>query len=192
METVTPFEDGTPRRSSKQLVALVILILMSMVLSFVEFPLIPGAEWLKYDASGIVVLLTGLLYSPWIGAAVAFLAWIPHLVTNPLGAFMNIAASVSMVVVMGLVSKRNPPVKRAILGVLAGIAASVAVSICMNFIVTPLYLQSTYEDVVALVLPALLPFNLVKATINGIVALIAYQKLERLIADDPKSGRPPS
>lgn len=189
---MSPVKDETPRRSSRQLVALVILVLMSMVLSFVEFPLIPEANWLKYDASGIVVLLTGLLYSPWIGAAVAFLAWIPHLVTNPLGAFMNIAASVSMVVVMGLVSRTNPSIGRACLGAVAGIAATITVSICMNFIVTPLYLQISYTEMVALVLPALLPFNLIKAILNGGVALIAYQRIEKLINDDSPNGSRPS
>jgi riboflavin transporter FmnP len=177
-------EKAPAKHSPKQIVALVILVLMAMVTSFVEFPLIPSAPWLQYDPSGIIVLLAGLLYSPWIGSAVAVLAWIPHLVTNPLGAFMNIMASLSMVVVMGLVYHARPSLKRAVLGVCAGVVAAVAVSICLNFVVTPLYLSSTYEEVAALVLPALLPFNALKAAVNGTVALVAYRKLAALLSEE--------
>ena len=40
---------GWQERSPKQVAAIVLLILMAMVLSFVELPVVPGAEWLKYD-----------------------------------------------------------------------------------------------------------------------------------------------
>ena len=86
---------GWQERSPKQVAAIVLLILMAMVLSFVELPVVPGAEWLKYDPSGIVSLLATILYGSWIGVAVAVTSWIPHLVTDPLGAFMNIMATVS-------------------------------------------------------------------------------------------------
>lgn len=42
---------GWQERSPKQVAAIVLLILMAMVLSFVELPVVPGAEWLKYDRS---------------------------------------------------------------------------------------------------------------------------------------------
>ena len=38
---------GWQERSPKQVAAIVLLILMAMVLSFVELPVVPGAEWLK-------------------------------------------------------------------------------------------------------------------------------------------------
>ena len=70
---------GWQERSPKQVAAIVLLILMAMVLSFVELPVVPGAEWLKYDPSGIVSLLATILYGSWIGVAVAVTSWIPHL-----------------------------------------------------------------------------------------------------------------
>ena len=144
---------GWQERSPKQVAAIVLLILMAMVLSFVELPVVPGAEWLKYDPSGIVSLLATILYGSWIGVAVAVTSWIPHLVTDPLGAFMNIMATVS------------------------------AVSICLNFVVTPLYMGATYEQVASLVLPALLPFNVVKALANSVVAIVSYRTLASLLEE---------
>ncbi|MEG0324173.1 MAG: ECF transporter S component, partial [Raoultibacter sp.] len=108
-------------RSPKQIAALVILVMMAMVLSFVEMPLIPQAPWLKYDPSGIIAALAALLYGPWVGTAVAVLAWIPRLVTDPLGAFMNILSSVALVIAMGLMYRRKPSVRGALLGAAVGI-----------------------------------------------------------------------
>ena len=179
--------DGLPygwrERSPKQVAAIVLLILMAMVLSFVELPVVPGAEWLKYDPSGIVSLLATLLYGSWIGVGIAVASWIPHLVTDPLGAFMNIMATVSLIVTVGTVYRRNPSMLHAVLGCAAGVVVSSAVSICLNFVVTPLYMGAAYEEVAALVLPALLPFNVFKALANSVVAIASYRKLASLLED---------
>ena len=168
---------GWQERSPKQVAAIVLLILMAMVLSFVELPVVPGAEWLKYDPSGIVSLLAT------IGVAVAVTSWIPHLVTDPLGAFMNIMATVSLILVVGTVYRRKPCLMHAVLGCAAGVVVSSAVSICLNFVVTPLYMGATYEQVASLVLPALLPFNVVKALANSVVAIVSYRKLASLLEE---------
>ena len=124
---------GWQERSPKQVAAIVLLILMAMVLSFVELPVVPGAEWLKYDPSGIVSLLATILYGSWIGVAVAVTSWIPHLVTDPLGAFMNIMATVSLILVVGTVYRRKPCLMPAVhgrhlrTGCFAGVAGFAAV-----------------------------------------------------------------
>ncbi|MEG0072245.1 MAG: ECF transporter S component [Raoultibacter sp.] len=170
-------------RSPKQMAALAILIAMAMVLSFVEIPLIESAPWLKYDASGIIALLAMLIYGPLAGVAVAILAWVPHLVTNPLGAFMNIIASVVVVVVMWLIYRKKRSLPFAIGGALVGSACSIIVSIALNFLVMPIYLPLTFIDVANSILPALLPYNIAKLAINCAVALVAYRKLAALLAE---------
>ena len=183
---------GWQERSPKQVAAIVLLILMAMVLSFVELPVVPGAEWLKYDPSGIVSLLATILYGSWIGVAVAVTSWIPHLVTDPLGAFMNIMATVSLILVVGTVYRRKPCLMHAVLGCAAGVVVSSAVSICLNFVVTPLYMGATYEQVASLVLPALLPFNVVKALANSVVAIVSYRKLKTRAPQCARSASKPT
>lgn len=175
--------NGWRERSPKQVAAIVLLILMAMVLSFVELPVVPGAEWLKYDPSGIVSLLATILYGSWIGVGVAVASWIPHLVTDPLGAFMNIMATVSLIVTVGTVYRRKPCLLHAVLGCAAGVVVSSAVSICLNFVVMPLYMVTSYEEIAALVLPALLPFNVFKALANSVVAIVSYRKLASLLEE---------
>ena len=67
------------------------------------------------------------------------------------------------------------------LGCAAGVVVSTAVSICLNFVVTPLYAGATYEMVAAMVLPALLPFNALKALANSVIAIVSYRKLAALL-----------
>lgn len=171
-------------RSPKQIAALVILVMMAMVLSFVEMPLLPQAPFLKYDPSGVIAALAALLYGPWVGSAVAVLAWIPRLVTDPLGAFMNILSSVALVISMGSIYRRLPTVRGAVLGAFVGIVCSTVVSIVLNFVVMPIYQGAAFADIVALIVPALLPFNIAKSFVNGGIALVVYRKLEALLAEE--------
>ena len=180
--------DGLPygwrERSPKQVAAIVLLILMAMVLSFVELPVVPGADWLRDDPSGVVSLLATILYGSWIGVGVAVASWIPHLITDPLGAFMNIMATVSLIMVVGTVYRRKPCLLHAVLGCAAGVVVSTAVSICLNFVVMPLYMETSYEQIAAFVLPALLPFNTGKALANSVLAIVSYRKLAALLEGD--------
>lgn len=176
--------------SPKQMAALVILVAMAMVSIFVEVSIIPSAPWLKYDPSAIIAMIAALCFGPWMGVAVAVLSWVPRLVTDPLGSFMNIMASVSVVVVMGLIYRQKPSLSRAFLGALVGSVCSIALSIALNFIVTPLYLETTVEQVAASVVPILLPFNALKLGINCSVALIAYRKLADLLAEEDTTVPP--
>lgn len=176
--------------SSKQVATFVLLILMSMALSFLEVSVFPDLTWLKYDPSGIVAALVALLYGPWHGIAVALLSWLPHVAISPLGAAMNIFASASLALVLGGVCRKGATVMSIALGSVAGTLLATAVSICLNFVITPLYASASYEYVVSLVVPYLLPFNLGKAAFNALVAVLSYRTLHRLLSEQPEDTRP--
>ncbi len=174
---------GWKQKSPKQMAAIVILILMAMVLSFVEFPLIPSTEWLEYDFSGVISILTTLLYGPVVGTIVAVVSWIPHMVTDPLGAFMNITATLMLLLVVSALYRRKPCLKNAVIGCAVGVVVSTGVAVCLNFVVTPMYMSTTYEAIVALVVPALIPFNVIKSLLNSVLAVVSYRKLAELLAE---------
>ena len=104
---------------------------------------------------------------------------------------MNIMATVSLIVTVGTVYRRKPCLLHAVLGCAAGVVVSSAVSICLNFVVMPLYMVTSYEEIAALVLPALLPFNVFKALANSVVAIVSYRKLASLL-EDQEGGLPTS
>ncbi len=47
------------RWSTRRIAVYALFVALSMAVSFIEFPLIPGVPWLKYDPSGIVCLVAG-------------------------------------------------------------------------------------------------------------------------------------
>ena len=174
--------------SSKQVAACVLLIFMSMALSFIEVSVFPDLAWLKYDPSGIVAALVALLFGPWYGAAVAVLSWLPHAAISPLGAAMNIAASATLALVLGGVYQKRGTAAYMVVGALLGSVLATAVSICLNFVVTPMYTSGTYEQVTALVVPYLLPFNLAKAALNALVAMLLHRSLHNLLSGTAETG----
>ena len=51
------------RWSTKRIAMYALFVALSMAVSFIEFPIIPGVQWLKYDPSGIVCLVAGFALS---------------------------------------------------------------------------------------------------------------------------------
>jgi riboflavin transporter FmnP len=170
--------------SPKKWAALFILTAMAMVLSFVEFPLFPTAHFLKYDPSSIIAILAALLYGPGTGCAVAVLAWVPRFATDPLGSFMNIMSVLPVVIAMGVLYRKVPSRRNALLGAILGGLAAIAVSVALNFLVMPSFYGASIADVQALLVPALVPFNVAKVVLNCAIALITYRKLENLLAEE--------
>ncbi len=50
----------------------------------------------------------------------------------------------------------------------------VALMLVLNYFLTPLYMGVSQADVAALILPVLLPFNLIKAGANGVLIAALY------------------
>lgn len=170
--------------SPRQWAALAIMVAMAMVLSFVEFALFPTSPWLKYDPSSIIAILAALLYGPGMGCAVAVLAWVPRLVTDPLGAFMNIMSVLPVIIVTGAFYRRRLTRKAAIESAIIGSVCAVVVSVALNIPVMPLFYGVSVESVLALLGPVLIPFNIIKVVVNSTVALLTYSSLEKLLSQE--------
>lgn len=150
---------------------------------FVEVPIVPGVAWLKYDPSGIVALVAGLVFGPATGAVVSIVSYLPHIATASgfWGMLMAIAATFSLVMPAALVYRRDHSRKGLVIGLVIGAVASVAVCIVMNLVVTPIYARMSFSDVAALVVPALLPFNVAKVAINCVVTALILEPVSKAL-----------
>ena len=101
---------------------------------------------------------------------------------------MNIAASATLALVLGGVYQKRGTAAYMVVGALLGSVLATAVSICLNFVVTPMYTSGTYEQVTALVVPYLLPFNLAKAALNALVAMLLHRSLHNLLSGTAETG----
>ena len=169
------------RWSTKRIAMYALFVALSMAVSFVEFPIVPGVEWLKYDPSGIVSLVAGFAYGPAAAVIVSGLGFLPHLFTNPWGTLMAVLVALALSVPAALIYRRNKTRKGAVIGIIVGAIAALAVAIVGNVIVTPFYAHMTTAQVVALIVPALLPFNVLKFTIHGVVTFLIYKPISNLL-----------
>ena len=165
----------------RELVTLAIFCAMGMALSFIQIPIFPPAPWLQYDPSGIVSLTAALMFGPGAGVVVQVISWMPKLIMSPLGTLLTLVAMTGMVLTAGLVYQKLHSFKGAVVGLVVSAVPFIALAIAMNFVITPLYSGASIADVMAMVLPILIPFNLIKVTINVAVTLLVYKPVSNLI-----------
>lgn len=175
-------QSAKPALDTRRLVTIAVFVAIGTVLSFVEIPIMPAAPWLKYDPSGAVSLLSGFCFGPLAGCVVAVLSWIPHVFTNPLGALMNMIAAIGMIVPSAYLYRKHATMSTAVKGLVLGVVCSVTLSLLFNFVVTPLFVPSiSMEAVAKMVVPILLPFNLIKQACNCGILLVTYKKISEMI-----------
>ena len=105
------------------------------------------------------------------------------------GALMNILVVAGYVLPAALVYRKMHTMKGAVLGLAAGIVCSIAMAIAGNIAITPIYLSTPVEAVVGMIVPILVPFNIVKALINSALTLIVYKSISNLITPKKKQVR---
>lgn len=169
------------RWSTRRIAVYALFVALSMAVSFIEFPLIPGVPWLKYDPSGIVCLVAGFAYGPAAAVLVSVLGFVPHVFADPWGSLMATAVALAMSVPAALVYRRLRTRRGALIGIIAGAVVALAVAIIGNLLVTPIYADMTVEQVAAMIVPALLPFNLAKLAVHGVVTFLIYKPISNLL-----------
>ena len=88
---------------------------------------------------------------------------------------MNFLSSAVFVGVASVIYYRKKTMSRAVAGLIAAVLSMTAVMLLWNYIVTPMYMGVPREQVVGMLLPLLLPFNLIKAALNAALVLLLYK-----------------
>ena len=184
---------NTNRWSTKQLVTMALMCAIAILLSFVEFPIIPAASFLKLDISFVPAAVMGFAYGPGPGVLVGVACAVAHgaITGNWVGCLMNIIAVCAFVIPAAAIYKRNRTFKGAIVGMVVAVACLVVAAIVANLVVDPLLYGMPFEAVAALVAPAILPFNIIKGVVISVLTGIVYKSISNLItpAKDQVKGR---
>jgi riboflavin transporter FmnP len=177
---------------TKQIAGMGILAAMSLALVYlIHFPIFPAAPFLQYDPADIPILLCTFMFGPLAGLGLtAFVCIIQSVAISgdfPYGFIMHFLATGSLVLVAGLFYKRKRTLKSAVIGMAFGIVTWVVVMIFANLVITPLYMGATPEiadairaQVISLLLPAIIPFNLIKPLINCLITLLIYKRVHHI------------
>lgn len=170
---------------ARQLASLSMLsAVAALLMRFVQFPILPGAPYLKFDPSEVPTLLAGTLYGPPAAVLVAFLKNVLYTAlfgspTGWVGPFANFAAVSFFAATAAWVYSREPSLAGLFKGVAAGAVARAALMVpVLAFVVLPVFFGYSPTDwatlhrrVVPLLAGTFVPFNLVTSVINGVLAL---------------------
>jgi riboflavin transporter FmnP len=145
------------------------------------FGRIPMVLFLKYDPKDVIITIGGFIYGPMVAAiisvCVSFVEMFTASDTGFYGLIMNIISTCAFACTASLIYKK----KRTITGALAGlILATIFMSSIMllwNYYITPLYLNQPREAVIPLLLPTILPFNLIKGALNASFTIMIYKPI---------------
>lgn len=140
---------------------------------------IPIVLFLKYDPKDVIIVIGGLIFGPLTALTVTVIVSVVQMFTisgtGILGCIMNIISSCSFACTAAFVYKRKHKLSGAILGLFLGVGCQAAVMMLWNYLITPIYMGYPREAVVELLLPAFLPFNLIKGGLNAAITMILYK-----------------
>lgn len=167
----------------------VIGMLCAITYIVMVFGRIPVVLFLKYDPSDVIVTLGGLIWGPMTSCIVSVIVATIEMVTvsdtGILGCIMNIVQTVSFACTASGIYRKKRTISGAVIGLFVGCVTMISVMMLWNYLITPLYMGYPREVVVDLLLPAFLPFNLLKGALNAAITFLLYKPV---IAALRKSG----
>ena len=140
---------------------------------------VPVVLFLKYDPKDIIITLGGLIWGPMTSLIVSVIVSLIEMVTisenGVLGCIMNIISTCSFACTASVIYKKKRTLPGAVTGLVTGSLMMVLVMLLWNYLITPIYMGYPREAVAELLLPAFLPFNLLKAGLNAGFTFLLYK-----------------
>lgn len=182
--------NGILRMAQLAMIAAVSVVLVA----FVQIPLVPGAPFLKYDMADAPILIAALLFGTLPALAVLFVVSVVQAFLfggdGWVGLLMHFVASGALVVLVGQFYHWHHKMKEAVIGMVLGTIAMTAIMVPMNYIFTVHVFGQPKEVVDALMLPGIIPFNLLKAGLNSFLAGVLFKVMSPILRKNRDMIRP--
>ena len=184
---------NTNRWSTKQLVTMALMCAISILLSFIEFPIMPAASFLKLDVALVPAAVVGFAYGAGPGVLVGIVSAVAHgaITGNWVGCLMNIIVACAFVIPASAIYKRNRTFKGGVIGLCVSTVCLVIAAIIANIVIDPIFYGYPLNAVMGLIVPAILPFNIIKGVVVSVLTALVYKSISNLItpAKDQVKGR---
>lgn len=174
------------RKKIQKLTTLSMLCAISIVLVYsVRIPMF--LPFLEYDPADIPIMIGTFLFGPAAGMLLlATVSVIQGLTVSAssgvIGIIMHIFATGGFVLVAGNIYRKKRNRSGAIIALSAGVVTMVISMVIWNIIFTPIFMGTPREAVIALLVPAILPFNIIKAGVNAIVTFLVYKPISNRLS----------
>lgn len=94
---------------------------------------------------------------------------------------MHIVATGSCTLISGTIYQKMKTKKGAAISLSVGVIIMTFAMVLMNLILTPLFMGAPVEAVMAMLVPIIIPFNLLKYCINCFITFLLYKSISHLL-----------
>ena len=141
--------------------------------------------FLTFDIKDAVITVAAMQFGPLSGIVISLLVSFIEMVTisgtGPWGFLMNFIGSAAFAAIASAIYLYMPHVKKtltgAVVGLVMAVVAMTGLMLVMNVFITPIYTHAPLEAIYDMMLPLLLPFNLIKAVANAAIVFVLYKPL---------------
>ena len=155
---------------TKKITTIGMMCAMAMVMNLLlHFPIIPAVSFLNYDPKDIVIVIASFIYGPFSAFVMSAICAVLDVMLRGgtiLDVLMNMIATCMFSCVAGAIYKKEHTKKGALIGLGTGVILTTISMLLWNYIITPIYFGISREAVAAMLIPGILPFNLIKYGIN--------------------------
>ena len=186
----TPSRPATNVRTITSLAMLAAIAYVVMLLSKM-LPQVSG--FLQMDLKDTVICVGGFLFGPLAAAIISIVVPVLEMLfasdTGPIGFIMNALATCAFCCTASYLYKKMHTKKGAVLALICGVLAMTAGMVVFNYFITPYFITPDLADTAAvaanreflktLLVPVIVPFNLIKAGVNSVVTFLVYKTVSR-------------
>lgn len=169
------------KNSTAKLAKLALMIAISCVLVLLIRIPFPPAPFLVYDPADIPIYITTFAFGPVSGLVVTLLvSFIQAFLLGGdqiYGFVMHMLGTGILCIIAGNMYNHKKSKKEAIMALVVGVVAMTAMMCVANYFVTPLFMGAPREAVVAMLVPVIIPFNLLKGGINAAITFLVYKRI---------------
>ena len=189
------------KTNTRKLTTIAMFCAIAFVLVLPPFK-IPFNGFLDLEVKDTVITIGAFLMGPLTGLVISVIVPTIEMLTvshtGPIGLLMNILSTATFVCTASFIYKKKHNMKGAVIGLTVAVVAMTIVMLLWNYIITPAYMKIPREAVVEMLVPILLPFNLIKAAANMALTILLYKpivnslrkaKLVPEISGEVKSGK---
>jgi len=146
----------------------------------VRFPILSAAPYLLYEPSDVPLLLGAFRLTPrWVTGMALVIALAMALVGGGgiVGMISRFAGSAALALTAAVVHRRLARARTGrLIGVATGIVVYTLAEVALTVVLGPLFFGDL-GTALALIVPVVIPFNLIKGCINGVAALLVDSAL---------------
>ena len=168
------------KTNTQKICALAMLSALSYIVAVIGR--IPLVLFLKYDPKDIIITIGGFLYGPLAALMITVVVSVAEMFTisenGPIGLLMNIISGASFACTAAFIYKRYRSMRGAVTGLAFAWIFTTAVMVLWNYLITPLYMNVPRDEVAALLIPAFIPFNLIKGGLNAAFTMLLYKPVK--------------